>query len=496
MTKDAKFLISSLLVAGFFFIFFPLSVLIVVAGILVLTILLKLLQISPLLIQYSPILHFQKLDAKPFVSIQIPVSNEPPQILAQTLQSIKNIDYENYEVIVLDNNTSDKTKIEAIRKICLQLGQKFRFYHVDKLSGYKAGALNLMLKLIHSRAEYIAIIDADYVIKKNFLTECLKPFRDKKIVMVQCPQDYRNVNESNQGMTYEYASFFSFYMNEANNFESALFSGTMGIIRRDVFDKIGLWDNTCITEDTDLGLRMQLQGLKSVYLHKSLGHGFLPIDIKSYYAQRYRWAYGNTQILKQNIVKLIRSPILGFRKKISCLNQLTAWINFMFINVIIIFIALTSTLFIRLNNIQEYTLLISGITVVASLLGKLVLFLIGFTGKFKVPFIIALKSLLTHIHLMWVSSTAFTHCLFNVKKGFNKTNKDPIEAIKHTSLTTILPEIIYGLVFLALGVIAVLTNPLSIIAYLSSFLISFAFLLSMYIHYQLEATLKITRQNL
>ncbi|MBA4210986.1 MAG: cellulose synthase, partial [Parvibaculum sp.] len=64
------------------------------------------------------------------VSIHVPIHNEPPEMVRETLEALARLDYENYEVLVLDNNTTDPAVWEPVRDACAQLGPKFRFFHL------------------------------------------------------------------------------------------------------------------------------------------------------------------------------------------------------------------------------------------------------------------------------------------------------------------------------------------------------------------------------
>lgn len=107
----------------------------------------------------------------PWVSIHIPCYAEPPELVKETLDALANLDYPNYEVIVLDNNTKEANLWKPIEEHCLKLGGRFRFFHMDELKGAKAGALNAALHLTSIQAEIIAIVDADFKTKPNFLNK-------------------------------------------------------------------------------------------------------------------------------------------------------------------------------------------------------------------------------------------------------------------------------------------------------------------------------------
>src|SRR3569832_928201 len=97
-------------------------------------------------------------EASPRVSIHVPCYNEPPQMVIETLNHLARIDYDNYEVIVLDNNTKDEDVWKPVEAHCRTLDARFRFYHFDEVKGFKAGALNEALALTDPAARHIAVI--------------------------------------------------------------------------------------------------------------------------------------------------------------------------------------------------------------------------------------------------------------------------------------------------------------------------------------------------
>ncbi len=122
------------------------------------------------------------------VSLHVPAYNEPAEVVRETLNSLARLDYTNYEVLVIDNNTPSEENWNRIRNLCLALGPKFRFVHLDKWPGYKSGALNFALAHTAPEAEIIGSIDADYIVQPNFLRELVPAFADPKVGFVQAPR--------------------------------------------------------------------------------------------------------------------------------------------------------------------------------------------------------------------------------------------------------------------------------------------------------------------
>ncbi len=104
-------------------------------------------------------------ETSPRVSIHVPCYNEPPAMVIDTLNALARLDYDNFEVIVLDNNTPERETWTPVAAHCAELGPRFRFYHYDNMAGFKAGALNEALKLTDPAAIYIAVIDSDYQVE-------------------------------------------------------------------------------------------------------------------------------------------------------------------------------------------------------------------------------------------------------------------------------------------------------------------------------------------
>jgi cellulose synthase/poly-beta-1,6-N-acetylglucosamine synthase-like glycosyltransferase/exo-beta-1,3-glucanase (GH17 family) len=239
----------------------------------------------------------------PRVSIHVPIHNEPPLMVMQTLNSLSRLDYPNFEVIVLDNNTSDETLWRPVAAHCEALGaSKFRFYHYENMKGFKAGALNKALELTDPTVEYVGVIDSDYQVAPHWLKACLPGFADPNVAIVQAPQDYRDANESlfKSCLYEEYTGFFRIGMVERNEHNAIIQHGTMCIVRRSTLEQVGRWSEWCITEDTELGLRIFEAGYTALYTPQSMGRGLMPDTYSAYKGQRYRWVYGAMQIMKKH----------------------------------------------------------------------------------------------------------------------------------------------------------------------------------------------------
>ncbi|MBI1820963.1 MAG: glycosyltransferase [Nitrospirae bacterium] len=240
-------------------------------------------------------------DYFPKVSLHLPAYNEPPEMVIESLNALANLDYPNYEVLVIDNNTRDPAIWKPVEAHCRKLG--FKFFHLDNWPGYKSGALNYALTQMAPDTELVGIVDSDYVVKSHYLKDLAGFFKNPKMAFVQTPQDYRgfDVKDLYAKACYDaYQYFFKISMAARNERNSIIFAGTMGLIRASVLKEMGGWDEWCITEDAEISLRILNEGYESIYIDQSYGHGIMPLNIEGLKKQRFRWAFGGMQILRRH----------------------------------------------------------------------------------------------------------------------------------------------------------------------------------------------------
>jgi len=238
----------------------------------------------------------------PKVSVHVPAYNEPADMMIETLDALAKLDYPDFEVLVIDNNTRDEAVWRPVQIHCEKLGARFKFFHVAPLSGFKAGALNYALERTDPQAEIIAAIDSDYQVEPNWLSDLIGAFENPKMAIVQSPQDYRDHDDNAfKSMCFaEYRGFFEIGMVTRNERNAIIQHGTMTLVRRTALEEVGGWGEWCITEDAELGLRIFEAGYEAMYLSYSYGRGLMPDTFIDYKKQRFRWAYGAMQILRRH----------------------------------------------------------------------------------------------------------------------------------------------------------------------------------------------------
>nr|WP_267224981.1 glycosyltransferase family 2 protein [Dyella silvae] len=277
-------------------------------------------------VRHAGMLQPDPVEKQPFVSIHLACYNEPPEMVIVTLDSLAALKYENYEVLVIDNNTKDPAIWKPVQEYCEKLGSKFRFFHLEPWPGYKAGALNFGLKETDPSADVVAVIDADYVVREDWLASLTGYFHDPKVAVVQCPQAHRDFehNRFRRMTAWEYDGFFRIGMHHRNERNAIIQHGTMTMVRRSALEGTGGWSEWTICEDAELGLRLMHAGYELVYVDELMGVGLTPADFKAYKSQRYRWAFGAMQILKGRWDWMTkRGPLSGGQR----FHFLTGWFS-------------------------------------------------------------------------------------------------------------------------------------------------------------------------
>jgi cellulose synthase/poly-beta-1,6-N-acetylglucosamine synthase-like glycosyltransferase len=348
----------------------------------------------------------------PKISIHIPAYNEPSDILITTIQSCLNIDYLNFEIIVLDNNTPNQETWIPVRDFCSDK-KNVSFYHIDNLQGYKAGALDVCIELTNPDSRYIFIVDADYCVSPNCLKTAVEIAENQNADLVQFPQDYHS-NGKNSALIEEYAHYFRVFAKGGNYNNSVLATGTLSFYKREALEKVGGWKCNSITEDAEMGLKFQEKQLKSVFCEKTIGKGLLPFSIKDLKIQRERWVYGNMQC----IGKLFNSSEISLRRKLSLMVQLTSWVNFL--NFSLLSALLSLMLFPLIPSIyfhQALTITASSLWVFISF--KFILF--GISTNFKPK--LHLKTWLINLVFTGLNTFCWMGVLQGKSKPFERTSK-------------------------------------------------------------------------
>jgi len=259
----------------------------------------------------------QPLTEYPMVTIQLPIYNEL-YVVRRLIEASCAIKYpaDKLEIQVLDDST-DET-VNHVRR--------------STRNGFKAGALKEGLE--RAAGEFIAIFDADFIPREEFLMKTLPYFyADKKIGMVQTRWEHLNSEYSLLTRTQAMALDGHFVIEQAIRNKAGFFinfNGTGGVWRKACIEDAGNWHSDTLTEDLDLSYRAQLRGWKFKFLKNVTSPAELPSEINALKTQQFRWTKGAIETARKMLPAVWKSD-LPFKIKWHSTFHLTNNIVFPFI---------------------------------------------------------------------------------------------------------------------------------------------------------------------
>ena len=367
---------------------------------------------------------------EPMVALQVPTYNEPVEMMRRTLKALAQLDYPRLLVQVVDNNTRDPALWKPLQALCAELGPRFHFIHLDPWPGFKAGALNEATRRLPAEVEVIGIVDADYVVKPGFLRATVGHFADPQVALVQTPQHYRDWRDDRylRGLFYSYRYFFDVTMPARAHRNAIIFAGTMGLIRRRALEEVGGWNESVVTEDAEASLRLLGQGYKGVYEPAVWGVGMMPLSFDGLKKQRFRWALGGIQILRQWWRELLpfgpHRLRLTLGQRVHYLFGSLHWFGDVLTALFTVLLVLTAVAAVsgRRLPVRELT---GAVVVVplAFLLAGVMRALWAMRRAERCPFPDALRAMAVWFALSWVDALAAVRGLINPRAAFLRTPK-------------------------------------------------------------------------
>ncbi|KKP56549.1 MAG: Glycosyl transferase family 2 [Parcubacteria group bacterium GW2011_GWC1_34_10] len=226
----------------------------------------------------------------PSVSIIVPAWNEENTIL-KTIFSLLKINYpkDKLSIIVVDDGSTDNTW-----KVVQRFARNKQVKLLRKENGGKYTALNYALCSIDT--ELVGCLDADSYVHPEALKRIVAKFEDREMMAVT-PSIKIFEPKGILGFIQKGEYIFGIFLKKVFYHLNALYitPGPFSIFRKSVFDKIGHYRHAYNTEDIEIAMRMQRNGLKIGNVHDAFVYTVAPNTIKTLFKQRLRWAYGFLQ---------------------------------------------------------------------------------------------------------------------------------------------------------------------------------------------------------
>lgn len=224
----------------------------------------------------------------PACSVLVPAHNEAA-VIQSCLRSVLASDYKLFEVIVIDDGSTDNT---------VALAEAFkdpRLIVVTKPNGGKASALNYGIEL--ARGQYIVAIDADTVFRPDTLQQLMRHFQDPAVGAVSGNTRIANRHKLiTKLQSLEYIVGFNLDRRMGDLFDCiTVVPGAVGAFRKPVLLKVGGFRFDTLAEDTDLTLAIKRLGHRIVYDATAVAYTEAPSTVSDLLKQRFRWTFGTMQ---------------------------------------------------------------------------------------------------------------------------------------------------------------------------------------------------------
>ena len=205
----------------------------------------------------------------PKVSIIIPTKNRSDTIL-ETLKSIKNQTYKNYEIIIVDDASIDNS-IESIKKFCKKEKFKVKIIKLKKSSG-ASKARNVGAK--NANGKIIVFTDSDIVLFNNALEEGIKYYKNNPKISAFFGSFTKELRFKN--FLSQYKHLYLCYLYSKQGKERCTLDTSLSFIDKKIFDKFKFNEEVKISEDAELAMRMlrenhvitQVQNIKMEHIKK------------------------------------------------------------------------------------------------------------------------------------------------------------------------------------------------------------------------------------
>ena len=294
----------------------------------------------------------KKADFFPFVSIIVPVFNEG-KILSSSIESLLDIEYPNYEILIVNDGSTDDTAAVGESLVGYHKGRlgMVKVSLINKPNGGKAKALNAGIQ--YSEAQFVLCMDGDSQLTTNTLKLAMRHFDDPAVGAVAGNVKVQNRKKM---LTDLQALEYLEGLNLARSAQGFLkmvniIPGPIGVFRKVTLRDAGFYSSDTFAEDADVTLKILAKGCKIIYEPNAVAYTEAPATIYQLLKQRYRWTRGILQAIRKH-KRYLYNPTVNFNNSFimwSMFYEALIWpaMN-IFVNVYFIIVALVYGIHITL----------------------------------------------------------------------------------------------------------------------------------------------------
>ena len=241
-------------------------------------------------------------DELPLVTILVPAYNEGT-VIQGSIKSLLNLDYPRYEILVIDDGSSDDTSQKARVYEGVHGGATVRV--IRKPNGGKALALNT--GIASARGDFILCMDGDSALHPQTLKRMIRHHKNPSVAAVA--GSVKVVNRTNllaSLQALEYVEGLNMVRSAQGFFRYVnIIPGPIGLFRKAALERVGCYDHDTFAEDCDLTLKLLVDGWQVKYEPEGIAYTEAPEKLLDLLKQRYRWTRGILQAISKHKVSLV-----------------------------------------------------------------------------------------------------------------------------------------------------------------------------------------------
>ena len=263
--------------------------------------------------------NYQRDDTLPLITLVVPAYNEG-LVIQPAMRNLLTLEYPSYEVIVVDDGSSDDTY--SLASQVSRESSKVPVRVVTKVNGGKADALNTGIAL--ARGEFVMCMDGDTKLSRNALRAMIRHFDDPRVGGVA--GNVRILNRENfltKTQALEYIEGLAM-VRKAQSFVRTvnIIPGPCAMFRKSVVRGLGGYDLDTFAEDCDMTLKLVVAGWHIAYEPLAVAWVETPSRMLDLLKQRYRWTRGILQAMRKHRY-VFKHPL-----KSGFLTSMTLWYMF------------------------------------------------------------------------------------------------------------------------------------------------------------------------
>lgn len=263
-------------------------------------------------------------DYKPYVSILIPAHNEA-EVIEKTIENISKMDYPKFEIIVIDDRSTDNTAA-VLEEICTKYQNLKYFSRTQEAFPGKSAVLNDAMKI--AKGDAILVFDADARVKPDFLKELIPALEPEQVGAVQARKVIinREQNFLTRCQDNEMAVDTHFQVGRDSVKGAVELRGNGELLKRTALEDVNGWNIYTITDDLDLSTRMQIKGwdvrfCPEVCVYEEGVPSYIPL-VK----QRRRWIEGSIRRYLEHFSDVLTSKDMSLRVSLDMTAYITEFI--------------------------------------------------------------------------------------------------------------------------------------------------------------------------